>query len=127
MTTDTMQSTETSLLDNIRGTRDAISVRRVFGDPYEVDGVTVIPVARVAGGGGGGSGHEEGAEPDAEGGGGLGTGFGLAAYPVGMYTIRDGHLDWKPSIDVNRLARGGQVLAGIIAVCTTLVLVLRGR
>jgi uncharacterized spore protein YtfJ len=32
--------------------RDAISVRKVFGDPVERDGVTVIPAARIAGGGG---------------------------------------------------------------------------
>lgn len=127
MTTDRMEPTEISLLDNIRGARDAISVRRVFGDPYEIDGVTVIPVARVAGGGGGGSGHEEGDKPDAKAGGGFGTGFGLGAQPVGMYTIRDGHLAWKPSVDVNRLARGGQVLGGIMAVCATLVLLRRRR
>ena len=128
MATDTtMEDTEISLLESIRGARDAISVRRVFGDPYLVDGVTVIPVARVAGGGGGGSGHEEGAETGATGGGGFGTGFGMGASPVGMYTIRDGEVDWKPSVDVNRLVRGGQVLGGIIAVCTTLVLVLRRR
>jgi uncharacterized spore protein YtfJ len=27
--------------------RDAMTVRRVFGEPYERDGVTVIPVAAV--------------------------------------------------------------------------------
>ena len=33
--------------------RDAMTVKRVFGDPYEKDGVTVIPVANVMGGAGG--------------------------------------------------------------------------
>ena len=32
------------VMENIRGTYDALNVRRVFGDPYQVDGVTVIPV-----------------------------------------------------------------------------------
>ena len=32
---------------------DAITVRRVFGEPIERDGVTVVPVAVVFGGGGG--------------------------------------------------------------------------
>jgi uncharacterized spore protein YtfJ len=32
--------------------RDAMSVRRIFGEPYEKNGVTVIPAARVQGGGG---------------------------------------------------------------------------
>ena len=29
--------------------REAITVRRVFGDPYEKDGVTIIPAAKVRG------------------------------------------------------------------------------
>ena len=33
--------------------RDAITVKRAFGDPYERDGIVLIPVARVGGGGGG--------------------------------------------------------------------------
>ena len=32
--------------------RDAMTVKRVFGDPYEQDGLTVIPVATVMGGAG---------------------------------------------------------------------------
>jgi len=34
--------------------RDALTVKRVFGEPYEKNGVTMIPVARVQGGAGGG-------------------------------------------------------------------------
>ncbi len=37
-------SATTTVLDSIHGTRDALSVRRVFGDPQELDGVTIIPV-----------------------------------------------------------------------------------
>jgi hypothetical protein len=33
--------------------KDAITVKRVFADPYEKEGVTFIPAARVGGGGGG--------------------------------------------------------------------------
>ena len=40
--------------------RDAMTVKRVFGDPYEKDGVTVIPVANVMGGAGGGGGSSAG-------------------------------------------------------------------
>ena len=50
-TTDAQDRAEIAVLDDIRGTRDALSVRRVFGDPYTADGVTIIPVARIAGGG----------------------------------------------------------------------------
>jgi len=110
----------TVVSDNLQGTREAMTVKGVFGEPYELDGVTVIPVAKVSGGGGGGAG--EGNGPDEEGGKGFGTGFGINASPVGVYEVRDGTVEWKPAIDVNRLARGGQVLAGILFVCITLVL-----
>ena len=40
--------------DVVQRTQDALTVRRVFGDPYEKDGITVIPTARLTGGAGGG-------------------------------------------------------------------------
>jgi uncharacterized spore protein YtfJ len=110
------------VFENIRGVRDTLSVRRVFGDPYELDGCTVIPVAKVAGGAGGGGGEGEKA---GETGTGFGTGFGLQARPVGVYQVRDGDVVWKPAVDVTRLAKGGQVLAGLVVVCITLVVATR--
>ena len=44
----------------IKGVREALSVRQVFGEPVERDGVTVIPAATVIGGGGGGGGEGAG-------------------------------------------------------------------
>ena len=38
---------------------DALGIRRVFGEPIERDGVTVVPVAVSVGGGGGGNAPEE--------------------------------------------------------------------
>ena len=32
---------------------ESVSARRVYAEPYEADGVTVIPAATVSGGGGG--------------------------------------------------------------------------
>lgn len=124
MTTEPSGIAATTILDNIRGTRDALSVRRVFGDPQELDGVTIIPVARISGAAGGGGG--EGVD-DEQSGSGFGTGFGVRAEPVGMYRIRDGELVWKPTLDLTRLARGCQVLAGIVAVCLALVAMRRPR
>jgi uncharacterized spore protein YtfJ len=115
-------STIASVLEHLRGTRDAISVRRVFGEPYVLDGVTVIPVARVAGGGGGGGGT--GSREQGEGSG-AGTGFGMTAKGIGVYEVRDGHVAWRPAVDATQLAKGGQVLAGIVAVCITLLLLRR--
>ena len=119
-TTDTTNQADLAVLDEIRETRDALSVHRVFGDPYTADGVTIIPVARIAGGGGGGGG--EGTGPDDESGHGFGTGFGLGARGIGVYEIHDGHLKWRPAIDADRLARGGQILAGIAIVSAALLL-----
>lgn len=125
MTATTVQQTERSVLDGIKGFRDDVSARRVFGDPVRSDDVTIIPVARIAGGGGGGGG--EGTGPDDENGRGFGTGFGLGANPVGVYIVKNGEVEWKPTIDVNRLAKGGQVLSAIIAICITLIVITRRR
>ncbi len=86
--------------------RDAMTVKRVFGDPIERDGVTVIPVASVWGGGGGGSGEG----PDGQGAG-SGGGFGLHAKPAGVYVIRGDRVSWEPALDLNRVILGGQVVA----------------
>lgn len=81
----------------ISNARDSLTVKRVYGDPYEKDGLTVIPAASVRGGAGGGSGHDEKGQ---EGGGG---GFGVNARPAGAYVIKDGDVSWRPALDVNRL------------------------
>lgn len=60
MTTERNGPAAATILDSLSGTRDALSVRRVFGDPYEIDGMTIIPVARISGGAGGGGGEGSG-------------------------------------------------------------------
>jgi len=45
---------------HVAAARDALTVRRVFGEAYEADGATVIPVARVFGGSGTGAGRGDG-------------------------------------------------------------------
>jgi uncharacterized spore protein YtfJ len=92
----------------IAGARDAITVRRVYGEPLERDGVTVIPAAAVGGGAGGGGGEDD------EGQRGGGSGFGLGARPVGAYVIDEGDVRWEPAIDVTRLALRGQILVGLL-------------
>jgi uncharacterized spore protein YtfJ len=97
---------------SLAGARDAITVKRVYGAPIERDGVTIIPVARVAGGGGGGGGT------DIEGGQGGGTGFGIWAAPVGAYVIREGgEVEWSPAVDRTAiiLSAGGVVTAALFA------------
>ena len=100
--------------------RDAMTARRVYGDPYEREGVTVIPAAVVRGGSGGGTGRSD----EGEGGGG---GFGLAARPVGAWVITDEGVTWKPAPDVNRIVLGGQLIGLAAVVLLGRVLLARAR
>jgi len=84
----------------ITGAQEALTARRVFGDPIQADGVTLVPAAVVHGGGGGGGRGAEG-----------GAGFGLSARPAGMFVVRNGDVRWRPAIDVNRVVLGGQLVA----------------
>ncbi|HEY9411023.1 MAG TPA: spore germination protein GerW family protein [Jiangellaceae bacterium] len=86
----------------------AFTVRRVFGEPYEKDGVTIIPAARISGGAGGGDGEhpEQGA--------GSGSGFGLTARPVGAFVVRGDHVTWRPAVDVNQIVLGAQFVAVVV-------------
>ncbi|MGI9596699.1 MAG: spore germination protein GerW family protein [Acidimicrobiales bacterium] len=125
MATDVNNPVTEAVMEDSRATRDAISVRRVFGEAYEVEGQTIIPVASVSGGGGGGGGEgtaEAETDDDQKSGSGYGSGFGLTARPVGAYVVDENGVEWKPAVDVSRLAKGGQVLVGIVAVCLTIIL-----
>lgn len=95
--------------ETIDRARDAITVSRIFGEPYERDGVTVIPAAAVGGGGGGGGGEDE--EKKQRGG---GSGFGLGGRPVGAYVIQDGEVRWEPATDLTRLILRGQLIAALV-------------
>jgi uncharacterized spore protein YtfJ len=95
-----------------------LGVRRIYGDPYEKNGVTVIPAARVMGGAGGGGGTEggmtgaTGATTDSPAGApatGSGVGFGMTGGPVGAFVIKGDDVRWVPAVDVNRLMLGFQV------------------
>ena len=98
--------------DMISSAKDAITVRKVFGEPFEKDGITFIPAARVMGGGGGGTGQDD------EGQQGEGGGFGMSGRPAGAFVIRDGNVSWRPAVDPNT------VIVGVVIV-TVVVLVTR--
>jgi uncharacterized spore protein YtfJ len=83
--------------------RDTMTVRRVFGEPVERDGVTLVPAALIGGGLGGGSGRralrgEQKGDEEGD-----GAGFGMGAIPIGAYSIRDGRVRWHPAVNVNLL------------------------
>jgi uncharacterized spore protein YtfJ len=88
-----------------------LGVRRIYGEPYEKNGVTVIPAARVMGGAGGG-GATDSSTTDSPAGApatGSGVGFGLSGGPVGAFVIRGDEVKWVPAVDVNRLMLGFQI------------------
>lgn len=88
--------------------RDSLTVRRVFGEPIERDGIVVVPVASVRGGAGAGSGESGEQDEHSTGGGG---GWGMSARPAGVYVISGGEVRWQPALDVNRVILGGQIVA----------------
>ena len=102
-----LEGTPKGALAIIERARDVLTVRRVFGDPIERDGITIIPAAKVRGGGGGGG--------DTEGNG--GGGFGVSATPAGAYVIKNGTVRWEPALDLGRTIFMGQ-LVGVVFLLT---------
>jgi uncharacterized spore protein YtfJ len=107
-----------NVAEMLEGAREAMTVKRVYGEPIEREGLTSVPAAHVRGGGGGGG--------DAENNG--GAGFGLTARPVGVYVVKDGNVAWEPAVDVTRISLLG-VVAGIVAllVLRSVIKTLAGR
>jgi uncharacterized spore protein YtfJ len=100
------------LSENIR----TFGVKSAYGDPVDVDGVTIVPVALVQFGFGGGS-DGEGAD-GAEGAGG-GGGGGMSV-PIGAYVKSAGAVRFEPNV-ISLLAVGipfvwvtGRALARIV-------------
>ena len=88
--------------------QESMTIRRVFGEPYVQNGVTLVPAARIRGavGGGGGDNKTAGHEGEGEGG-----GLMIAAAPIGVYVIRGEKVTWMPSFDLNRAIWGVQLTA----------------
>jgi uncharacterized spore protein YtfJ len=99
---------------------DTLTVSRVYGEPFETDGVILIPAASVRGGGGAGEGDGGENVPSGSGG-----GFGMSARPVGSYAIKGDEVTWVAAADTTRVI----ILAEVVALVALLVLrsVLRGR
>ncbi|GAA3447449.1 spore germination protein GerW family protein [Planomonospora venezuelensis] len=107
------------IMEVIDQAKDNATVSRVFGEPITREGVTVVPVAKIASGGGGGRGRQEGGDRPGEGAGG---GYGLSATPAGVFVIKDGEVRWQPAIDVNRIVLGGQIV-GVVLLLTVRAIV----
>lgn len=92
---------------------EAFSANRVYSEPYERNGVTLITAAAIRGGLGGGEGEDE--EGNAQGSGG---GFGMSARPVGAYLVKGDEVSWIPAADTTRVI----IVAQAVAVIALLVL-----
>ncbi len=99
--------------------RDALTVKRVFGEPIERDGITVLPVATISGALGGGQG---GGGTGADYGEGGGYGFMVRARPAGVYIIKDGEVSWEPALNVNAIVIGGQFVAVLLILAIRAIL-----
>lgn len=87
------------IFEGMAGTlKKGFDVTRVFGEPLQVQGTTVIPVARIVlhGGGGGGEGIPPG-EKEKQGGGGFG--FMGNVTPLGYILLSGGDARWVQIID----------------------------
>ena len=105
------------VMDVINEAKGAMRVSEVFGTPYEKNGITIIPAARIAGGAGGGGDQQN---PQAG-----GAGFGVSSRPVGAFVIKDGDVRWVPAIDVNRAVLMAQVV--VIAALLTVRVIVKTR
>ena len=105
MSWDNHEELDVKITEVLDTAKDAITVRRVYAEPYERDGLTVIAAATISGGAGGGSGQDENGER------GEGAGFGVGARPVGAYVIKDGRVTWRPAVDLNRVVTTAALVA----------------
>ncbi len=82
---------------------------QVYGQTYEtVDGVTIVPVARVRG---------KSKAGDAE--------LRLSAWPVGVFVVKDGQASWVPAVDKTRIMAIGALTGLVSATLATLAMVRR--
>lgn len=110
--------------------RDALTVRRVVGDPIVHGDTMIIPVARVGGvsgmGFGSGSLDARGRVTDAPEGAGEGDGGGgglvVGAKALGVYVVRGDDVVWRPAVDVTRVILAGQAVAAIGVLALTRVI-----
>ncbi|HLJ60223.1 MAG TPA: spore germination protein GerW family protein [bacterium] len=101
------------LADRIKELHDRAGTRTVFGDPVELRGRTIVPVARVCYAFGMGMGHgRKRPEGDdgmvGEGGGG---GGGVSVKPLAVVEVTDTAINVVPIVDATRLALVGMALA----------------
>ncbi|TFC15166.1 hypothetical protein E3O19_08500 [Cryobacterium algoritolerans] len=89
----------TSLPEKLAEISRSAGVKTAYGDPVQVDGISLVPVALVYYGFGGGEGDS------AESGTGSGGGGGGMSLPIGAYVKSGGSLRFEPNV-ISLLAVG---------------------
>lgn len=105
------------LFDTIQSTKEMANWQAAFGEPQEVEGQTIIPVAQVGHGFGLGFGQgsgpaEAGDEPEsaAEGG---GAGGAAWSKPLGVMVVTDEKVYFEETVDASRVAVVGLLVAAL--------------
>lgn len=88
-----------------RAALDKASGKRVYGDPIEIEGGKIIPVAAVRR-----CGRQEDDEPNEKG---CGCSC-VSARPVGLVVIRGDQVEWEPIFDLNRAALAAAGVLGLL-------------
>jgi uncharacterized spore protein YtfJ len=107
------------LFDTIERAREAANWRAAFGEPQELEGKTLIPVAKVAYGFGLGFGSTEASEvedEDVPGGEGGGAGGGAMSKPVGAIVVTPEEVYFEPALDQGKIALVGLGVAALFVV-----------
>ncbi|MFO7690732.1 MAG: hypothetical protein R6W83_09315 [Cryobacterium sp.] len=83
----------TSLPEKLAEITRSAGVKSAYGEPIQIDGASIVPVALVYYGFGGGEAGET-----SEGGAGAGGGGGGASLPIGAYVTENGRARFDPNI-----------------------------
>lgn len=100
------------ILNRIGQMHERATVKTVFGEPYQVDGRTVVPVAKVSYGFGFGAGRGNAKESEANESGGAGGGGGgrVSVRPVAVLEMSAAGTSVRPIVDVTRIALAAMAL-----------------
>jgi uncharacterized spore protein YtfJ len=93
-----------NVVELMQKAKDSVDIHQVFGEPYQVGDVTIIPVARMGGGGAAGGPEEK-----------QGRGYGFGIQPMGVYVVKGDTATWQPALNVNTIITGAFVVA-IVAI-----------
>ena len=99
-----------AILNRIGQISERATVKTVFGEPYQVNGRTVVPVAKISYGFGFGAGRGDVKEngEDKSGGGGGGR---VSVRPVAVLEMSAAGTRVRPIVDVTRLVLAGMAVA----------------